>query len=301
MSQIGNYKCLNLRLGEGSFSKVELARHLVLDKEVALKIIRVDKIKDPYVKKNLQREATIMTQLSHPNIITLYEVCAYQNFYCLVMEFWPGGSLCNFICQHESGLGEDLTRRLFKQILNGVEYIHSRNVVHRDIKLDNILINKGGDHVVIGDFGLSNFCYPGKLLETHCGTTEYAAPEIFCKNEKFNEEVDVWSCGVVLYVMLTGELPFAAKDDEKDLKPLRSRIKAGLTVKHQQRLKELNISESCRALIYQILGLGVDVKARPRLPMIQLSPWCSSVTGSQVPASLSHQHQLQVQGSLIIM
>ena len=218
MSQVGNYKCLNKRLGEGSFSKVVLAKHLVLEKEVALKIIRVDKIRDPYIMKNLHREARIMTQLNHPNIITLYEVCSYQDYYVLAMEFWTGGSLCNFICQHETGLEEDLSRRLFKQILNGVEHLHSRNVVHRDIKLDNILINKQGNHIVIGDFGLSNFCLPGQLLETHCGSPEYAAPEIFQKTQHFTKEVDVWSCGVVLYAMLTAELPFVAKEGNKDLR-----------------------------------------------------------------------------------
>ena len=106
---------------------MELARHLALDKEVAIKIIRVDKIKDPYVKKILQREAKIMTQLDHPNIIALHEVCAFQNLYCLVLDFWAGGSLRDYICKKEAGkLEEDQAQTLFKQILNGVEYIHSR-------------------------------------------------------------------------------------------------------------------------------------------------------------------------------
>ena len=96
---------------------------------MAIKIIRVDKIKDPYVMKNLHREAEIMTRLDHPNIITLHEVCAFQNLYCLVLDFWAGGSLCDFIHHQEAGkLGEDQAQKMFKQIINGVEYLHSRYV-----------------------------------------------------------------------------------------------------------------------------------------------------------------------------
>ena len=267
---------------------------MITQKEVAIKIIRVDKIKDPYIKKNLQREAKIMTQLDHPNIISLHEVCAFQNIYCLVLDFWPGGSLCDYICQKEAGKLEEVqAQKLFKQILNGVEHIHSRNVVHRDIKLDNILINKAGDHVVIGDFGLSNFLLPGQLLRTHCGSPEYTAPEVILQSSRdFTKEVDIWSCGVVLYTMIAGRLPFTGPWKEKGKERLRAQISAGLTEKHYKHLGE--VSEGCRSVLHQILSVGVDVRRRPRLHEIQLFSWCFSVSGPAAFSELSHQQQLEV-------
>ena len=294
MSQIGNYKLLDVHLGEGAFSKVQLATHLVIGKKVAVKIIRLDNMKDAYAEKNLQREAKIMTQLSHPNIITLHEVCAYKNLYCLVLDYCPGGSLCDLLSRYKDGLGETLCRRLFKQILDGVEYLHSRHVVHRDIKLDNILTNQEGDHILIGDFGLSNICLPGRLLQTHCGSPEYAAPELFMRGKDFTKEVDVWSCGVLLYTLLTYQLPFSRGKNEGDLKELRRRVRVGLTDEHHQKLLDVGLSDECRVLLHQILAVGVDVKLRPSLRQIQLSPWCCNEPGYVGPSDLSFEHQLEV-------
>ena len=287
---------LHKRLGEGSFSKVELAKHLTVGKEVAIKIIKLDKINDKYVKENLNREADVMSRLSHPNVISLHEVCTFKNLYCLVLDYCPGGSLVELMClsQNETGLKEDHCQRLFKQILDGVEYLHQRDVVHRDLKLDNILTNKEADHIFIGDFGLSNFCPPGHLLQTHCGSPHYAPPELFLRDHEYSKEVDVWSCGVVLYAMLTCRLPFSQPEGDSDMKVLKSRIKTGVTAKHQQRLKERKVSRECREVVHQILTVGVEVKMRPSLQQLQRSLWCSSVSGSAPSSDLTHDQQLEV-------
>ena len=164
--------------------------------------------------------------------------------------------------------------------------VFCRNVVHRDIKLENILTNKAGDHIVLGDFGLSHFLGPDKLLRTHCGSPEYSAPEVILSSKKYTKEVDIWSCGVTLYVMVTGELPFVGHRTE-----LMSQIREGLTERHYSMLAGL--SESVRSLLHQILCVGVDVNQRPRLHEIQLFSWCFSLPAPR-PSSLSHQQQLQV-------
>ena len=110
-SSIGNYKLTTVTLGKGSFSKVALADHIILKKEVALKLVTVSKIKDPYVSRNLKREAAIMAKLDHPNIVTLHEVVAAGDFYCLVLDFYSGGNLCDMIGEQENfRLGEELAR-----------------------------------------------------------------------------------------------------------------------------------------------------------------------------------------------
>ena len=173
--------------------------------------------------------------------------------------------------------------------------VFCRNVVHRDIKLENILTNQAGDHIVLGDFGLSNFLGPSQLLKTHCGSPEYAAPEVLLSGADYTKEVDVWSCGVVLYCMVTGQLPFTGQWKVKGKKGLESQIKAGLTDWHYSELAGL--SESCRAVLHQILTVGLEVSQRPRLQELQLFSWCFSLAAPG-PAPLSLHHQLQVAARL---
>merc|ERR1711954_347705 len=118
LSSIGNYKLSRDTIGRGSFSRVVLANHIVLNKNVALKVISLDKIKDPYVRKNLFREAKLMEVLSHPNVVPLHEVCFADTFYCLSMDLYEGGCLCNFVMNSpDSKLSESTTKVFFKQIV----------------------------------------------------------------------------------------------------------------------------------------------------------------------------------------
>ena len=219
-SSIGNYKLTPTTLGKGSFSKVVLANHVILNKQVALKVVTLHKIKDPYVSKNLKREAAIMAKLNHPNIVSLHEVVSVGDFYCLVLDFYPGGNLCDMIGDQEGyKLEEEVARCLFKQILAGLGYLHSKSIIHRDIKLENILLDETHKKAVIADFGLSNFFDANSRLRTRCGSAEvnsnpfscgsqyhlilpqYAAPEIFDRQSAYTQAVDMWSLGVSLYAM----------------------------------------------------------------------------------------------------
>merc|ERR1719431_387772 len=134
-------------------------------------------IKDPYVKRNLKREAAIMAKLDHPNIVTLHEVVSAGDFYCLVLDFYSGGNLCDMIGNQENfRLGEELSRSLFRQVLSAVGYLHNKNIIHRDIKLENILLDKSHTKAAIADFGLSNFWEPSSKLRTRCGSAEVPLP-----------------------------------------------------------------------------------------------------------------------------
>ena len=144
-----------------------LADHVFLKKQVALKVVSLHKIKDPYVSKNLKREPAIMAKLNHPNIVSLHEVVSVGDFYCMVLDFYPGGNLCDMIgSQKGFKLQEDIARVLFRQILAGLGYLHSKSIIHRDIKLENILLDETHSKAVIADFGLSNFWDPNSRFRT---------------------------------------------------------------------------------------------------------------------------------------
>ena len=137
-SSIGNYKLAPTTLGKGSFGKVVLADHVILKKQVALKVVSLHKIKDPYVSKNLKREPAIMAELNHPNIVSLHEVVSVGDFYCMVLDFYPGGNLCDMIGSQEGfKLHEDVARVFFRQILAGLGYLHSKSIIHCNI--ENVL------------------------------------------------------------------------------------------------------------------------------------------------------------------
>ena len=255
LAAIGNYQLSPLVLGKGSFSRVVLAHHVLLKKKVALKVITRSEIKDPYVKKNLWREVSIMLKLNHPNVVSLHEVCSYDNFFCLVMDMYPGGTLCDLLEKHPDGkLGEVQTKSFLSQLVAGLKYIHSKGIIHRDIKPENIFLNKNNTVAYIGDFGLSSFWMPGKQLKTRCGSAEYAAPELFDKEVDYNQAVDVWSLGVLLYALLTGTLPFHVQDGENKVKQLVAVINAGLTERHFIRLG--NLSVECKLVVSKMLEVN---------------------------------------------
>lgn len=164
---IGNYRLLSNNLGKGTFARVELATHVLLQKQVALKVIIKSEIKDPYMRKHLHREAAILGRLDHPNIVKLVEICRSTDVYCLVLEYVPGGTLFDHV--HKKGaIPEDQCRFLCKQLISAIAYLHKERILHRDLKLENILLD--GSRLVLIDFGLSNNWYPGKVMHTHCGS-----------------------------------------------------------------------------------------------------------------------------------
>ncbi|KAK9323735.1 kinase-like domain-containing protein [Lipomyces orientalis] len=205
--RIGRYQIIKT-LGEGSFGKVKLAYHLATHQRVALKIINRKTLAKSDMQGRVEREISYLRLLRHPHIIKLYDVIKSKDEIIMVIEF-AGKELFDYIVQRGK-MPEDEARRFFQQIICAVEYCHRHKIVHRDLKPENLLLDENLN-VKIADFGLSNIMTDGNFLKTSCGSPNYAAPEVISGKLYAGPEVDVWSCGVILYVMLCGRLPF---DDE---------------------------------------------------------------------------------------
>ncbi|XP_058483784.1 hormonally up-regulated neu tumor-associated kinase homolog A isoform X1 [Solea solea] len=209
--RVGNY-LIGRKLGEGSFAKVREGLHAMTGEKVAVKVIDKRKAKkDSYVTKNLRREGHIQQMIRHPNITQLLDILETENSYYLVMELCPGGNLMNRIYDKKR-LDERETQKYIRQLVLAVEHLHRAGVVHRDLKIENLLLDEQ-DNIKLIDFGLSNCA--GILgysdpFSTQCGSPAYAAPELLSR-KKYGPKVDVWSIGVNMYAMLTGTLPFTVE------------------------------------------------------------------------------------------
>ncbi|TGJ83031.1 hypothetical protein E0Z10_g5740 [Xylaria hypoxylon] len=205
LKNVGNYS-LGKLIGKGSFGKVYLAHHkLTNGSKVVLKSANKD-------DSNLAREIHHHRQFVHPHIARLYEVIVTESLVWLVLEYCPGDELYNYLLKH-GPLPVGKVQKTFTQLVGAVAYVHQQSCVHRDLKLENILLDKH-ENVKLVDFGFTRE-YEGKSnhLQTFCGTICYSAPEML-KGEKYaGEKVDVWSLGVILYALLCGELPFDDDDD----------------------------------------------------------------------------------------
>lgn len=195
-------------LGQGTFAKVYYARSIGTNQSVAIKVIDKEKIMKVALIDQIKREISIMRLVRHPNIIHLYEVMATKTKIYFVVEYAKGGELFNKVSKGK--LKEDVARRYFQQLINAVDFCHSRGVYHRDIKPENLLLDEN-DNLKVSDFGLSALTESKRqdgLLHTTCGTPAYVAPEVINRKGYDGAKADIWSCGVVLYVLLAGYLPF---------------------------------------------------------------------------------------------
>uniref|UniRef100_A0A8C8DU26 MAP/microtubule affinity-regulating kinase 3 n=1 Tax=Oryzias sinensis TaxID=183150 RepID=A0A8C8DU26_9TELE len=216
---IGNYRLLKT-IGKGNFAKVKLARHILTGKEVAIKIIDKTQL-NPTSLQKLFREVRIMKTLNHPNIVQLFEVIETEKTLYLVMEYASGGEVFDYLVAH-GRMKEKEARAKFRQIVSAVYYCHQKNIVHRDLKAENLLLD-ADSNIKIADFGFSNEFTEGSKLDTFCGSPPYAAPELFQGKKYDGPEVDIWSLGVILYTLVSGSLPF----DGQNLKELRERVLRG--------------------------------------------------------------------------
>lgn len=195
-------------LGQGTFAKVYYARSLITNQSVAIKVIDKEKIMKVGLVDQIKREISIMTLVKHPNIIQLYEVMATKTKIYFVMEYAKGGELFDKVAKGK--LKEEVAWKYFNQLINAVDFCHSRGVYHRDIKPENLLLDEN-DNLKVSDFGLSALAeskHQDGLLHTTCGTPAYVAPEVINRKGYDGAKADIWSCGVVLYVLLAGYLPF---------------------------------------------------------------------------------------------
>mmetsp|Transcript_13818 Transcript_13818/g.22547 ORF Transcript_13818/g.22547 Transcript_13818/m.22547 type:complete len:623 (+) Transcript_13818:391-2259(+) len=256
--QIGMYM-LGKTLGIGSFGKVKLAEHVLTGQLVAIKILNRSKIKSLDMEEKVRREIRILKLFVHPHIIRLYEVIETPTDIFLVMEYVSGGELFDYIVS-KGRLHVDEARSFFQQIVSGVAYCHSSKVVHRDLKPENLLLS-GDENVKVADFGLSNIMHDGEFLRTSCGSPNYAAPEVISGHLYAGPEVDIWSCGVILYALLCGSLPF----DDESIPKLFKKIKNG------HYILPSHLDEASRDLIPRMLV--VDPTQRIKIDEIRNHPF----------------------------
>ncbi|CAN1150092.1 CBL-interacting serine/threonine-protein kinase 12 [Linum perenne] len=204
---LGRYEVGKL-LGHGTFAKVYHARNVKTNESVAIKVIDKEKIMKGGLIAHIKREISNLRRVRHPNIVHLFEVMATKAKIYFVMEYVRGGELFNKVAKGR--LKEDVARRYFQQLISAVAFCHARGVFHRDLKPENLLLDEEGN-LKVSDFGLSAVADQIRqdgLFHTFCGTPAYVAPEVLGRKGYDAAKVDIWSCGVILFVLMAGYLPF---------------------------------------------------------------------------------------------
>ncbi|KAL9260093.1 CBL-interacting serine/threonine-protein kinase 4-like protein [Drosera capensis] len=265
---LGKYQMGKL-LGRGSFAKVYLGRNLADSSDVAVKVIDKSKT-DSSMEPRILVEVSAMRRLNHPNILKIHEVMATKSKIYLVMELARGGDLFDKLSRREGHrFPEPYARRLFHQLVSALQYCHQNGVAHRDMKPQNVLLDSEGN-VKVSDFGLSAVVgqrqsASGLLhLNTACGTPAFAAPEVVSRKGYDGAKADAWSCGVILFVMLTGSLPF---DDSNLVAMYRKMYRRDLHFPPW-------VSKPAKALIFQLLD--PNPSTRPSVEGILQNTWFRS-------------------------
>ncbi|TYH69851.1 hypothetical protein ES332_D05G080200v1 [Gossypium tomentosum] len=220
--RVGKYE-IGRTIGEGTFAKVKFARNTETGEPVALKILDKEKVLKHKMAEQIKREIATMKLIKHPNVVRLYEIMGSKTKIFIVLEYVTGGELFDKIVNNGM-MREDEARRYFYQLINVVDYCHSRGVYHRDLKPENLLLDAYGN-LKVSDFGLSALSKQVRddgLLHTTCGTPNYVAPEVLDDGGYDGATADLWSCGVILFVLLAGYLPF----DDSNLMNLYKKISA---------------------------------------------------------------------------
>ncbi|KAG2059255.1 Pkinase-domain-containing protein [Suillus hirtellus] len=258
---VGNYT-LGKVIGEGAYGKVRLGTHRITSTRVAIKQI------PKAMSASLTREIHHHRQLHHPHVTQMYEVIATESHIWIVTELCCGGELFDYLAE-KGRLSERESSIIFGQLALAVAYLHEKGIVHRDLKLENVLLDERC-RVKLGDFGFTREYDRGVYMETFCGTTGYAAPEMLQGKRYLGPEVDVWSMGVILYCLLTGTLPF----DDDDEAVMKEKV-----IKGKYEDPEW-LSTDARDLVRNILE--VDPAKRLTIPQILASPWFTSTPSAPV-------------------
>lgn len=258
---------LDKTLGRGHFAVVKLARHVFTGEKVAVKVIDKTKL-DTVATGHLFQEVRCMKLVQHPNIVRLYEVIDTQTKLYLILELGDGGDMFDYIMKHEEGLNEELAKKYFAQIVHAISYCHRLHVVHRDLKPENVVFFEKQGLVKLTDFGFSNKFQPGKKLTTSCGSLAYSAPEILLGDEYDAPAVDIWSLGVILFMLVCGQPPFQEANDSETLTMI---MDCKYTV-------PARVSSTCKDLIDRMLQR--DPKRRASLEEIESHAWLQGVDPS---------------------
>ncbi|KAK5120553.1 hypothetical protein LTR85_006209 [Meristemomyces frigidus] len=269
-AQTGHWD-LGKTIGAGSMGKVKLARNKETGEQVAVKIVprlsndgehrtQAERERADHSKEiRTAREAAIVTLVDHPYICGMKDVVRTNYHWYMLFEYVNGGQMLDYIISH-GRLKEKQARKFGRQIASALDYCHRNSIVHRDLKIENILISKNGDIKII-DFGLSNLFSPKSYLKTFCGSLYFAAPELLQAKQYTGPEVDVWSFGIVLYVLVCGKVPF----DDQSMPQLHAKIKRG-NVEYPPWL-----SPECRGLIARMLN--TNPQERATMHEIMNHPW----------------------------
>ncbi|CAG9315115.1 unnamed protein product [Blepharisma stoltei] len=248
-------------LGIGSYAVVKEALHIPSQARYAAKIYEKSKLVDPHKKRNVKKEIMIMQTLNHPFIIKMKEFIDTKSQIYIIMEYVGGMSLHRYLkALPNRRVNECEGRRIFGQILSAIDYCHALFIAHRDIKLENIMIDKS-NNVKLIDFGFSTYTSSDKKNTVFCGTPSYMAPEIVARREYYGRSADIWALGVLLYVLLCGNYPFRGKSDQEVYKNI-------LIGNFEE---PTGISFFAKSLIRKILQ--TDWNKRPTCSQIRDDPW----------------------------
>ncbi|KAJ4894341.1 CBL-interacting serine/threonine-protein kinase 7 [Raphanus sativus] len=268
---LGKYE-LGRRLGSGSFAKVHLARSISTSDLVAVKIIDKKRTIESNMEPRIIREIDAMRRLrDHPNILKIHEVMATKSKIYLVVELAVGGELFSRLLRR-GRLPEPTARRYFQQLASALRFSHLHGVAHRDVKPQNLLLDEGGN-LKVSDFGLSALPEHLRegLLHTACGTPAYTAPEVISRRGYDGGKADAWSCGVILYVLLVGYVPF----DDSNIASMYRKIQ-----RREYRFPSW-ISKQARSVIYQMLDPNPET--RMSVESVMDTTWFKkSLTGSEL-------------------
>ncbi|KAJ7997798.1 hypothetical protein DPEC_G00215860 [Dallia pectoralis] len=258
---------LDRTLGKGHFAVVKLARHVFTGQLVAVKVIDKTKL-DAMATGHLLQEVRCMKLVQHPNVVRLYEVIDTATALYLILELGDGGDMYDYILRHEGGVAEDTAKVHFAQIVQAISYCHRLHVVHRDLKPENVVFFRQQGTVKLTDFGFSNLFKPGTMLMTSCGSLAYSAPEILLGEEYDAPAVDIWSLGVILYMLVCGQPPFQETNDSETLTMI---MDCRYTV-------PAHVSGDCKDLISRMLQR--EPSGRASLNEIKDHPWLIGVDAS---------------------
>ncbi|XP_054587919.2 serine/threonine-protein kinase BRSK2 isoform X10 [Nothobranchius furzeri] len=254
---VGPYR-LEKTLGKGQTGLVKLGIHCVTGQKVAIKIVNREKLSESVLMK-VEREIAILKLIEHPHVLKLHDVYENKKYLYLVLEHVSGGELFDYLVK-KGRLTPKEARKFFRQIISALDFCHSHSICHRDLKPENLLLDEK-NNIRIADFGMASLQVGENLLETSCGSPHYACPEVI-RGEKYDgRKADAWSCGVILFALLVGALPF----DDDNLRNLLEKVKLG--VFHMPHF----IPPDCQNLLRGMIE--VDATKRLTLEQIQKHTW----------------------------
>ncbi|XP_017285296.1 serine/threonine-protein kinase BRSK2 isoform X7 [Kryptolebias marmoratus] len=257
VNYVGPYR-LEKTLGKGQTGLVKLGIHCVTGQKVAIKIVNREKLSESVLMK-VEREIAILKLIEHPHVLKLHDVYENKKYLYLVLEHVSGGELFDYLVK-KGRLTPKEARKFFRQIISALDFCHSHSICHRDLKPENLLLDEK-NNIRIADFGMASLQVGDSLLETSCGSPHYACPEVI-RGEKYDgRKADAWSCGVILFALLVGALPF----DDDNLRNLLEKVKLG--VFHMPHF----IPPDCQNLLRGMIE--VDASKRLTLEEIQKHTW----------------------------